>query len=243
MSRFFIQLVNKKNHLLTGMKSSLPIAVGYIPIALTFGVVASSINMSVLGITMMSALVFAGASQFVAINLLAGGAGIFGVILTTFFVNLRHLLMSATTTEKLKHENKGWLALIAFGITDESFSLLATDSRKSLPRSYVLGLISVPYLSWVVGSAAGAILGGRIPALLESSMEIALYAMFVGLLIPEIRTSSSKGLAALAAVVISSVLLLLPGEISESWIITFSTLFSALIAASFDGAGDADDSS
>lgn len=240
MSRFFIQLVNKKNHLLTGMKSSLPIAVGYIPIALTFGVVASSINMSVLGITMMSALVFAGASQFVAINLLAGGAGIFGVILTTFFVNLRHLLMSATTTEKLKHENKGWLALIAFGITDESFSLLATDSRKSLPRSYVLGLISVPYLSWVVGSAAGAILGGRIPALLESSMEIALYAMFIGLIIPEIKTSRLNGLAAFTAVLISSIFYLLPAEISESWVITFATLLSALAATSFAEMGDVD---
>ncbi len=242
MPQFINQLVNK-NHLFAGIKRSLPVAIGYIPIALTFGVVASSMNLSVWVVFMMSALVFAGASQFVAINLLAGGAGIFGIIVTTFFVNLRHLLMSATTTEKLRHEKKSWLAVMAFGITDESFSLLATDSRESLPRFYVIGLIAIPYLAWIGGSAAGAVIGGRIPALLESSMEIALYAMFVGLLIPEIRTSSSKGLAALAAVVISSVLLLLPGEISESWIITFSTLFSALIAASFDGAGDADDSS
>jgi len=220
------------SRIISGIRVSLPVAVGYLPIAVTFGVLARSAGMPPASIIMMSVLVFAGASQFVAVNLLAGGAGVAGVIVTTFFVNLRHILLSATTSEKLKHENKGWLAVMAFGITDESFSLLSTDRRKRLPRTYVLGLITVPYLAWVGGTAAGAILGGQIPSLLESSMEIALYAMFIGLLYPEVSSAVPKLYVALLALFLSSLLHWLPGmELSEGWIITLVTLISALAGA------------
>ena len=217
-----------------GAKRALPVAIGYLPIAITFGVVARSADLPSTMIVLMSVMVFAGASQFVAINLIASGAGILGIIITIFFVNLRHILMSATTSEKLKKHNKGWLALMSFGITDESFSIIATDNREDLPRSYVFGLITIPYIAWVFGTAAGVLIGESLPALLESSMEIALYAMFVGLLIPEIKRSNSKLKVVILAVFISSGLSWLPVfNLSEGWIITITTLVSALFAAKF----------
>lgn len=121
-----------------GVKRALPVAIGYLPIAITFGVVAKSAELPSIMIVLMSIMVFAGASQFVAVNLIASGAGILGVIITIFFVNLRHILMSATTSEKLKNQSKGWLALISFGITDESFSIIATDPRDNLPGLMLL---------------------------------------------------------------------------------------------------------
>ncbi len=217
-----------------GVKKALPVAIGYLPIAITFGVVASSAGIPARMIVLMSLMVFAGASQFVAVNLIASGAGILGIIITIFFVNLRHILMSATTSEKLKKQSKGWLALISFGITDESFSIIATDPREDLPRAYVFGLITVPYIAWVSGTAAGVLIGESLPALLESSMEIALYAMFVGLLIPEIKRSNSKLKVVTLAVFISSALSWSPFfNLSEGWIITITTLVSAIFAARF----------
>ena len=217
-----------------GVKKALPVAVGYLPIAITFGVVARATGLPSAMIILMSVMVFAGASQFVAVNLIASGAGILGIVITIFFVNLRHILMSATTSEKLKDQSKGWLALISFGITDESFSIIATDERDRLPRSYVLGLITIPYLAWVGGSAAGVLIGESLPALLESSMEIALYAMFIGLLVPEFKRSKSKIKVAGLALLISLILSWQPFiAISEGWVITFTTLISALLAAKF----------
>ncbi len=85
-----------------GAKRALPVAIGYLPIAITFGVVARSADLPSMMIVLMSVMVFAGASQFVAVNLIASGAGILGIIITIFFVNLRHILMSATTSEKIE---------------------------------------------------------------------------------------------------------------------------------------------
>ncbi|MGM0420007.1 MAG: AzlC family ABC transporter permease [Bacillota bacterium] len=224
----------KQNTYWSGAKVALPIAIGYLPIAITFGVVARSAGIPGYIVVLMSVMVFAGASQFVAVNLLAGGAGILGIIITVFFVNLRHILMSATTSEKLKHEKKNWLALFSFGITDENFSIISTDSRDELPRSYVAGLISVPYFAWVTGTTAGVLLGESLPTALETSMEIALYAMFIGLLVPELKTSRNKTKVSLLALGMSSFIHWNPYFIiSDGWLITLSTLFSALFAAAF----------
>ena len=222
--------------LLSGLKASLPVGIGYLPIALTFGVIASSQGLPLAVIVAMSAFVYAGASQFVALNVIAAGAGPAGLILTTFFVNLRHLLMTATTSEKFRGESKGWLAFVSYGITDEVFSLIATDSRRRLSRPYALGVISLPYLAWVGGSAAGAVMGGVIPAVLEASMEIALYAMFIGLLVPEVKTSRSKLYVAFLALGLSSIFHWLPLlDLSEGWTITLTTLIAALFGAYFLG--------
>ncbi len=187
-----------------GLRTGLPVAVGYLPIAVTFGVISRTAGLPSLEAVLMSLLVFAGASQFVAVELIAAGAGFPGIVATTFFVNLRHVLMSATVSEKLTGHSRSWLAVLAFGITDESFSLLSTDSRSHLPGFYVLGVILLPYLAWVSGSAAGVVLGGQLPEILESSMGIALYAMFLGLIVPEIKSSSSKFKISLIALMLSS---------------------------------------
>ncbi len=221
-----------KERFLAGLKAGLPVAIGYVPIAVAFGVIARTLEIPAAIAILMSVFVFAGASQFVAIELIAAGIGGVSIILTTFFVNLRHLLMSATVAEKLPALPTRWLALLSFGITDESFSLLATSKIKTLSAFYVLGVILLPYLAWTSGTVLGVLIGGQMPSILESSMEIALYAMFLGIIVPEVKKSNPKLIVVSLALFLSSLLTWNPFLVlAEGWRIILVTAISAFIAA------------
>ncbi len=240
-------MIEEKNgagsqHFHRGLLAGLPVAIGYLPIAVAFGVISRTAGVPHLAAVLMSLLVFAGASQFVAVELLAAGAAFPGIVATTFFVNLRHILMSATVSRKLPDLSRSWLAVLAFGITDESFSLLSTDRRSRLSGYYVLGVIILPYLAWVTGSLVGVMLGGQLPEILESSMEIALYAMFLGLIVPEITSSSSRFKIALIALLLSSISYWNPlFDVSEGWRITLSTATAAFLGTVIFSGDDYDE--
>ncbi|NLC52502.1 MAG: AzlC family ABC transporter permease [Firmicutes bacterium] len=175
-----------------GMKSGLPIAFGYLPIAVAFGLLAKANGLSAVTSVLMSALVFAGASQFIAVNLLATGIGCGEIIITTFLVNMRHFLMSATLTRHLGPQPPKTKALVAFGITDETFSLVVMQPEHNRFPGFVAGVNTAAYLGWVLGTAVGAVLVNGLPAILQSSMGLALYAMFIGLLIPGLKGSKAN---------------------------------------------------
>lgn len=172
----------------TGIKSGISIAIGYVPIALTFGLLAKSTGLKFLETVMMSAVVFAGASQFVALNLLALGTGGLEIVLATFIINFRHLLLTASINEKTSETSRFMKAFYAFGITDETFSVASTRGRAITP-GYLSGLILMAYSSWVICSGLGFYLGTALPPEVQESMGIALYAMFIGLLVPPLKKS------------------------------------------------------
>ena len=175
-----------------GMKAGLPIAFGYFPIAVAFGLLAKANGLPAVTSILMSALVFAGASQFIAVNLLATGIGCGEIIITTFLVNMRHFLMSATLARRLGPQPPKVKSLIAFGITDETFSLVVMQPEHNRVPGFVAGVNTAAYLGWVLGTAAGAMLLNGLPPTLQSSMGLALYAMFIGLLIPGIKGSKAN---------------------------------------------------
>lgn len=174
----------------TGLIDALPLVIVFFPVAMTFGVLTKSNDISMLNSFLFSAIVFAGASQFIAINILAAGAGAWEIVLTTLLVNFRHFLMSASLATKVTSEMKSWRPLIAFGVTDEAFSIMSFK-KMELNKSYILTLEYTAYLSWVSGTIAGYIVGGVLPELVKVSMGIALYAMFVAILVPEMKKSKN----------------------------------------------------
>jgi 4-azaleucine resistance transporter AzlC len=168
-----------------GFKDSIPIVLGYIPVAIAYGILAKTAELSLLECFLISAMVYAGASQFIAVNLIMLKVGIGEIILTTFLVNIRHLLMSASLLSKLeKHPKLNFI--YAFGMTDEFFSV-ASFTDKKLKPPYTLTLEFVPYVTWVSFSVVGYVLGSVLPELLKESMNIALYALFIAILIPEVK--------------------------------------------------------
>lgn len=216
-----------KNGFSQGIKSGLPICIGYLPIAMAFGLLAKDAGLSITQGTFMSLLVYAEASQFVGVSMLALNMSWIQIVLTTFILNFRHFLMSASLSQKLVNVKPFWLCLIAFGITDESFAVASTQNKKTLSPFYMIGLIFSAYLAWVLGTVLGFIIAGALPEVIQSSMGIALYAMFIGLLIPSVKKSHSIGFVALLGAIFN---ILLSQFITPGWSLVISAILGALVA-------------
>ena len=113
-----------------GIIASLPIAIGYIPIAITFGIIAQAAGLDFMQTLAMSIFIFAGASQFIGVNLIITGIPFIEIVLATFILNFRHFLMSSSLMTKLAPIRKRVLFVIGFGVTDETFALASMQSGK-----------------------------------------------------------------------------------------------------------------
>lgn len=222
------------NQLRSGIKAGTVIALGYIPIAIAFGLLAKAAGIAWWIPCLMSLIVFAGASQFVGINMIALGAASWEIVMTTFILNLRHFLMSTALSQRIRGgTSKGLLALIAFGVTDETFSVASLRKEGKLTASFLLGLNFIAYSAWNAGTWLGMALGSTLPASVQSSMGISLYAMFIGLLIPTLRQSHPALTVACLSIAASSFLSWVPGlrELSAGWIIMIATLIASTAGA------------
>jgi len=176
---------------LRGVTAGLPVVIGYFPIAVTFGLLANE-HISMVHAVCMSAWVYAGASQFMAIGLIGAHSAAAEIVAATFLMNFRHFIMSASLSQRVKSHRSEATPLIAFWLTDETFSVAMALKKKLHPR-FLLGLEVSAYVSWVSGTCLGFVVGVFIPPLLQESLYIALYALFVALLIPHVRGSLREG--------------------------------------------------
>ena len=175
-----------KNGFSDGIIDGIPIFIGYITVAITFGILSKNVGITMIDSILFSVLVFAGASQFIALNLLLLGAGVGEIVLTTLLVNFRHFLMSASLATRMTKDMKRWSPLIAFAITDEVFSV-ASFKKGTITKKYILSLEFAAYTAWISGTILGFLVGGVLPDVVRGSMGVALYAMFAAILIPEVK--------------------------------------------------------
>jgi 4-azaleucine resistance transporter AzlC len=188
-----------------GLISGFPVFLSYFIIALSFGILAkNTAGLSLGEAAGMSAFVFAGASQFAAVNMIAGGLGYLKIILAVFFINLRHFLMSASVSERLAAK-RAWLPVLAFGITDETFAV-ATGRKQDISADFLAALELSAYSGWVGGTVGGFFIGEILPPLLRESFALMLYSLFIALLVPRIVQSLGFLLPAVLAALIHSVL-------------------------------------
>ena len=195
-----------------GLKAAWPICLGYIPIGLAFGVLAQKAGMSWMQIACMSAIVFAGSSQFIAVSMLSGGATAIAIIVTTFFVNLRHVLMSSSLSIRLQNEHRGKLSIFAHMVTDESFAVNYTrflEGNWDLQRSQVVNFTA--YIAWIISTVVGGFSGHLIP---EHSFGIdyALIAMFICLLCFQLKNRLVVLTAVMAGMISIILSLYIPGN-------------------------------
>jgi len=207
----------------------MPIALGYIPIAIAFGALAMEARLRLIEAALMSVIVFAGASQFMAVSMVLAGAGGWQIIAATLFINLRHLVMSMAVHNRIQTDKRGWRVLLSFGVTDETFALLTMqlDSAAISPW-FAAGLMGIAYLGWVGGTLIGGLSAQVIPARLSASMTLGLYALFIGLLMPQVRRSLRIGLIAAVSMAINAVLTPI---IAPGWAIVIATTLGALFGA------------
>lgn len=218
--------------LFTGVAEGLPIFVGYFPVAVAFGLLAKSAALSFGEAGLFSALVFAGASQFIAVNLLASGVGIGSIIVTTFLINSRHLLLSTAVAARL-HGTRRLFPMAAFGVTDETFAI-ATTRSEPYGTPYLMGLNTTAWLGWLSGTLAGFLAGGFMPSKLQAALGILLYVMFLGILMPQVR----KDLRVLAVAGLSGVIhwaLRATGWLPDGWALVCAILVSVALIDGLKG--------
>ncbi len=212
-----------------GLATGFPIMLGYLPVAITYGVLAKQSGMTLAELTLMSVMVFAGASQFMAVNMVAVGTGALEIIIATFVLNFRHFVMSLSFMNLLKDISLKWKIPLSFGLTDETFAVSAVNpkqSRKEKGAVFYGTIIIIAYLSWIFGSFFGGLLGEIIPESLSQSMGSALYAMFIGLLVPTIK--KEKRIAAIAVIAMLVNALCVQLGMSSGWAIVAGTVIGGM---------------
>lgn len=216
-----------------GIADGLPICFGYFSVSFAFGIFALENGFSVLEAVMISMTNVTSAGQLAAVPIIAAGGSLLELAGAQFVINLRYALMSVSLSQKLdKRFTLIDKLLVAFVNTDEVFAV-ASSQKGRVRRSYMYGLILTPYLGWSIGTLMGAVAGNVFPEIVLSALGIAIYAMFVAIIVPEIKQSKPTLGCVLAAVVLSCGFAFLPGldQIPEGFrIIICSVAASVLVA-------------
>lgn len=194
--------------LVSAFRQALPIILGYVPVGFAYGVLAQKSGLSELNTVLMSVLVFAGSAQLIAVGLFAAGTAPLTIVATTFIVNLRHLLMSAALAPYLQSWSRLRLALFSCQLTDETFALHATRFAKGeTGPAETFGINGIAQAAWVGGTVLGMAASTLITDVRPIGLDYALPAMFIALLLGQLK-SRIHLLVSVAAGLLSTTLLL-----------------------------------
>lgn len=204
--------VHGRTDMRTGLAAAWPVCLGYLPIGLSLGVLAQKGGLAPWHMALMSLLVFAGSSQFIAVAMIGSGASPVAIVTTTFMVNLRHLLMSSALAVYLPGVSRRFLALFAYGVTDESFAVnMARFNQGDWNRHSALVLNQAANATWFFSTVAGAYAGQFIPAG-SLGIDYALTGMFICLLVFQLRGPVFVATALISALCSVLAYLWLPGN-------------------------------
>lgn len=193
-----------------GIRDGLPICLGYLAVSFSFGILAIQSGLSVLEATLISLTNLTSAGQLAAVPIIAGGGLLLELALAQLVINLRYALMSLTLSQKfdgsvkLRHR-----FLIAFGNTDEIFAV-SVSKPHGVSRWYMYGLIITPLIGWVSGTLVGALIGEVLPLDIVLSLQLAIYGMFIAIVVPAAKCDKSVLLCVLIAVALSCAFYYIP---------------------------------
>lgn len=193
-----------RDEFLAGVRAELPILLGVIPFGLIFGAVAVSSGLPASLAQAMSSVIFAGSAQFIAAELMAVGTPAFVLLMTTFIVNLRHLLYSASLAPHVNKLPLRWKMLLAYLLTDEAYAVTIIHYNEALTPAatrhwFFLGSGLALWTTWQATTAIGIFLGTSIPA--SWSLDFALALTFIGLVVPTLRDRPHVAAALTAGIV------------------------------------------
>lgn len=216
-----------------GLKKGIPIALGYFPVSFTFGLFAVEGGFPAWLAVLISLSNVTSAGQFAGTKLIFVDAGYMEIVLTTIIINLRYMLMSLSLSQKIQPKMERWQRMvISFGITDETFSVASAEIGK-LSFPYLLGLITGPITGWTIGTATGACLSAALPAQVMAAMGIALYCMFIAIIVPPAKKEKNILLVILLSITITCLLQYVPlfSFVSEGFRVILATIIAAAFGA------------
>ncbi len=211
-----------------GFRDGLPIGLGYLSVSFAFGITAVKMGIPVIAAILISMTCVTSAGQVAGITAIASGGGFIEIALAQLIINLRYSLMSLSLSQKLCRKYSLFHRLTtSFGVTDEVFAVASARTEKVTP-SYMYGLITLPYIMWSAGTALGALLGGILPDFVTSALGIAIYGMFIAIVVPPARRFKGVLVVALMAAALSCAFKFLP---FLDFLGGFSVIICTVIAA------------
>jgi 4-azaleucine resistance transporter AzlC len=211
-----------------GLRLGIPILAGYLPVGIAYGVVSVTTGFTVFQTIACSALVIAGAGQFIAVQLMGAGVGAFGAILATGVVNLRYVLFSATLAPHLHETSRPMQVPLAFTLTDETFGVNITELREGKADDFsMLGVGAISWVGWTLGTVIGAVATSLVADPGQYGISFAMPAMFTALLVAQLTDKRFAVIGALAAALALALTPVLPA----GWPVIAGALGAATVAA------------
>ena len=200
----------RKKEFISGVRDGMPICIGYLSVAFAFGIFATGLGLSVWEAVFISMFNVTSAGQLAGAPIIAANGSLIELALTQLVINARYSLMSVSLSQKMD----GTVRLrdrfaIAFVNTDEVFAV-ASGKSGFVGRTYFYGLIVPPFLGWTLGTLIGAVCGNILPAVVISVLGIAIYAMFIAIIVPTVKTNLKTALAVLSAITLSCIFKYVP---------------------------------
>lgn len=215
-----------------GLRAGIPIALGYLSVSFTFGIMAISYGLSWWQALLVSMTTVTSAGQFAGIGLMQQTGQYIQMLISQITINIRYSFMSISVGQKADPRFRGlsrWL--LGFMMTDEIFAVATQE--ESITRSFFAGLATLPYLGWALGTLLGALLGRILPDRLMSALSLAIYGMFVAIIVPEMKKSRPVVLVVSLAILFSCLFRYVPilSGISSGITITVVAITAAVIGA------------
>lgn len=216
-----------------GIKDGVPIALGYFSVSVAFGVSAVQAGVPAWGATLISLTNLTSAGQKAGVDVMAVGGSVLLLVLTTLIINMRYFLMGVSMSQKVERKMSVWQRLlVAFGITDEIYAV-SMGRKTDLSASYMAGLIVPPIIGWSGGTLVGSVATNFMPTILAEAMGIALYGMFIAVIVPPSKENKNVFITVVMAILLSIAFTYVPyiNLLDSGWAVIIITVVVSAIAA------------
>lgn len=223
----------EQNNFLKGIKDGIPICLGYLSVAFAFGIFSVESGLSIFEALIISMTNVTSAGQLAGVPIIASGGALMEMAVSQFVINLRYALMGVSLSQKLSRNVTVFdRFVISFVDTDEVFAV-ASGNSGTVGKRYLYGLILTPYFGWAMGTLLGAIAGNILPAIISSSLGVAIYAMFVAIVLPVAKQSKSVLVCSCLSISIGCMFKFLPmlSGVPDGFVIIISASVSSLFMA------------
>lgn len=221
-----------KKEFLRGLKAGFPIGLGYLSVSITFGIMAISAGLHWWQALLISMLTLTSAGQVASLSVIVNPGRYLELLISQSTINVRYCFMSIALSQKTDSKFKGiYKWLLGFFITDEIFAVAMT--QKKVSRSFFLGLGVLPYVGWALGTFVGAILGGILPESVMIALGLAIYGMFIAIIVPPMKEDKTIIVAVVISILFSCSFYYIPylNQVPTGITISICAVVAALICA------------
>ncbi len=225
--------IDTKSAFLRGLQNGVPICLGYLSVSFTFGMMCTEHGLPFWIAVLISMTNLTSAGQFAGTALIINGGSLLEIGITTFVINIRYLLMSLSLSQRIDSQLSIPKRLVmSFGVTDEIFGV-SMQSKGQISAAYFIGLMTAPFWGWALGTLIGATAVSLLPDMVRSALGIAIYGMFLAVIIPPARTERALAWVIVIAAVISCFFYYLPllHQLSSGWVIIICAVLASGFAA------------